>query len=103
MMDEQHWRKQLHEEGFNDVYVWEDGPDVYYPAHRHPEVTAHIILAGEMTVTADGQSRTYKPGERFDIPGKSAYSARMGPEGCKYLVGERIRSAACGRAGAKPR
>ncbi len=87
-MDEQQLTKQLQEEGFDDVYVWEDGPDMNYPPHQHPAVSAHIILTGEMTVTVDGKTTTYKPGERFDIPGKTPHSARMGPEGCKYLVGE---------------
>ena len=88
IMDEQQLTKQLQDEGFGDVYVWEDGPDMTYPTHQHPDVSAHIILAGEMTVTVDGHTRTYKPGERFDIPGKTPHSARMGPEGCRYLVGE---------------
>jgi quercetin dioxygenase-like cupin family protein len=87
-MDEQQLTKQLLDEGFDDVYVWEDGPNLYYPEHRHPGVSAHIILEGEMTITLDGQEHTYKPGERFDVPAKTGHTARMGPEGCKYLVGE---------------
>ncbi|MDR3677674.1 MAG: cupin domain-containing protein [Acidobacteriota bacterium] len=88
-MDEQQLTKQLQDEGFDDVYVWEDGAEMNYPLHQHPDVTARIILAGEMTITLDGQTRNYKPGERFDIPGKTPYSAHVGPEGCKYLVGEK--------------
>jgi hypothetical protein len=88
-MDEQQWTAQLRAEGYDDVYVWEDGPNMHYPDHQHPEVSARIILQGEMTVTLKGQARTYLPGERFDIPGKTAYSAQVGPEGCKYLVGEK--------------
>jgi len=87
-MDEQQWTKQLQDEGFDDVYVWEDSPNMYYPEHQHRDVTAHIILQGEMTVTVNGESHTYKPGERFDVPGKTAHSARMGPEGCTYMIGE---------------
>ena len=88
MTDEQQWTTQLREEGFTDVYVWQDGANVTYPDHQHPDVSAHIILEGEMTLTVHGQARTYRPGERFDIPAKTAHAARMGPEGCKYLVGE---------------
>jgi quercetin dioxygenase-like cupin family protein len=89
-MDEQQLTKQLQDEGFDDVYVWEDGPDMNYPFHQHPDVSAHIILAGEMTVTLDGgEPRTYKPGDRFVVPGKTRHAARVGPEGCKYLVGEK--------------
>lgn len=87
-MDEETFMKQLQDEGFDDVSVWEDGPEMTYPPHQHPDVSAHIILTGEMTVTVNGQTRTYRAGERFDIPAKTQHSARIGPEGCKYLVGE---------------
>ena len=80
-MDEQLLTKQLQDEGFDDVYVWEDGPDMNYPPHQHPDVSAHIILTGEMTVTVDGQTRTYKPGERFDIPGQDTALRAHGPGG----------------------
>ena len=53
-MDEQLLTKQLQDEGFDDVYIWEAGPDMNYPPHQHPDVSAHIILTGEMTVTVDG-------------------------------------------------
>jgi mannose-6-phosphate isomerase-like protein (cupin superfamily) len=88
-MDEQLLTKQLQDEGFDDVYVWEDEPEMNYPPHQHPDVSAHIILAGEITVTVDGKTTTYKPGDRFDIQGKTPYSALVGAEGCKYLVGEK--------------
>ncbi len=88
-MDEKAWAKKLHEEGFKEVYVWEDGPNAFYHDHTHAEVTAHIILDGEMTLTSEGKTQTYKPGERFDVPAKTVHSARMGAQGCRYLVGEK--------------
>jgi len=87
-MDEKAWTEKLQAEGFQDVYIWEDGPNTFYPAHTHPGTTAHIILDGEMTVTSQGKTATYKPGDRLDVPAHTAHSARMGPAGCKYLVGE---------------
>ena len=81
--------RQLRADGFTHTYVWEDGPGVSYPDHTHPTETAHIILEGEMTVTCVGRTQTYKPGERFDVPVHTVHSAKMGPEGCRYLIGEK--------------
>ncbi len=88
-MSDGEWTERLRQEGFRHVYVWRDGPNAFYPDHTHPGVTAHVILDGEMTVTSEGQTRTYRVGERFDVPANATHSARMGPKGCGYLVGER--------------
>jgi len=79
----------LRREGFRRTYVWQDGPNVCYPEHQHEEETAHIILSGEMTLMLDGQATTYRSGDRCDVPARSTHSARMGPRGCRYLIGER--------------
>ena len=60
--------RQLHNEGFLHTFVWQDGPQASYSDHTHPLETAHIILEGEMTLTAGGQTRTYTAGERCDVP-----------------------------------
>lgn len=88
-MNEDDWAKKLGEEGFKTVFVWQDGPGAFYPDHQHDETTAHIILTGEMTVTFARQTQTYKAGERFDVPANAVHSAKMGPQGCRYLIGEK--------------
>ncbi len=82
-------RKQLEAEGFSGTYVWQDGPRASYPDHTHAELTAHIILDGEMTLTMEGRSETYRQGDRCDVPARTVHSARMGTKGCRYLVGEK--------------
>jgi len=81
--------ERLHSEGFGHTYVWQDGPGQRYAEHTHPVETAHIILEGELTLTMDGQSTTYRVGERCDIPAGAVHAARMGPGGCRYLIGEK--------------
>jgi quercetin dioxygenase-like cupin family protein len=83
------WEKKLREEGFSNIFTWADGPNAFYPDHTHPGATAHIILEGEMTLASEGQTRTYKSGERCDVPALAMHSASMGPAGCKYIVGEK--------------
>jgi len=88
-VNEENLREGLRSEGFRRIYVWQDGPNANYEAHTHATETAHIILDGEMTLIMDGAMRTYKAGERCDVPAGAEHCARMGPKGCKFLIGER--------------
>ena len=87
--DQKSLESRLHGEGFLHTYVWQDGPNAFYPDHTHPAETAHIILDGEMTLTQGGETRTFGVGERCDVPANAVHSAKMGPRGCKYLIGEK--------------
>ena len=89
-MDTSALERQLHQEGFQHVYEWRDGANAFYADHTHAVDTAHIILEGEMTLTCSGATRTYRAGERPpDVPAGAVHSARVGPSGCRYLIGER--------------
>jgi quercetin dioxygenase-like cupin family protein len=88
-MDEEQLARALKQEGFRQTYVWQDAPNASYPDHTHATETAHIILSGEMTVTMDSRGHTYRAGERCDVPAGAVHSARIGPSGCRYLIGER--------------
>jgi mannose-6-phosphate isomerase-like protein (cupin superfamily) len=81
--------RQLYDEGFLRTYVWQDGPNASYPDHTHASETAHIILDGEMTLTQGGSTKTFGAGERCDVPAGAVHSAKMGPGGCRYLIGEK--------------
>lgn len=83
------WENKLRQEGFSNFFVWRDDSNVYYPDHTHPTTTAHVILEGEMTLTANGKTQTYKAGDRCDVPAHTIHSARIGPRGCQYLIGEK--------------
>ena len=87
--NEEALRTQLRSEGFKTTFVWQDAPDTFYADHTHPTETAHIILDGEMTLMLDSKKQTYRQGERCDVPAGALHSARMGPKGCRYLIGER--------------
>ena len=91
VMNEKELIAQLVGEGFSHTYVWEDVPNARYPDHTHGVETAHVILNGEMTLTMDGVTKTYNEGERCDVPANAVHSARMGPKGCRYLIGQRGR------------
>jgi mannose-6-phosphate isomerase-like protein (cupin superfamily) len=88
-MDEKTLANDLRREGFSHTFVWQDGPNTHYPDHTHAEQTAHIVLSGEMTLTMNGKSETYRAGDRCDVSAGAVHSARMGPKGCRYLIGAR--------------
>lgn len=81
--------KLLAAEGFTHIYVWQDRPNAFYSEHAHAGLTAHIILDGEMTLICGGKSQTFRVGDRCDVPAGAVHSARIGPSGCRYLVGEK--------------
>jgi mannose-6-phosphate isomerase-like protein (cupin superfamily) len=88
-MDAHALEKQLRAEGFSQTFVQQDDPDTFYPDHTHARLTAHVILGGEMTLTVNGKSQTYRVGDRCDVPSGAVHSARMGIRGCRYLIGEK--------------
>jgi quercetin dioxygenase-like cupin family protein len=88
-LNESELTKQLATEGFAHTYVWQDRPNAFYSEHTHAGLTAHIILDGEMTLICGGKSETFRAGDRCDVPAGAVHSARMGPSGCRYLVGEK--------------
>lgn len=88
-MNEKELEEQLRSEGFSGIFVHRDSPNAFYPEHTHLGITAHIVLDGEITVTSEGQTLTYKTGERFDVPSGEVHSASIGPEGCRYMIGEK--------------
>lgn len=88
-MMEKEWLQKLQSEGFRDLFVWEDRPNAYYPPHTHPELAAHVILSGEMTLTIGGGEITVRAGERFDVKAGEVHAAKIGARGCKYIVGRK--------------
>jgi quercetin dioxygenase-like cupin family protein len=88
-LDEEKFKEQLQRQGFSRVYVWQDAAGTLCPEHTREGLTTHIILDGEMTLTMRGGSKTYHVGERCDFPAGAAHAARMAPDGCRYVIGEK--------------
>ena len=88
-MEEKDLAEQLILEGYAHLYVRDDGPNVEYREHTHRAESAHIILNGEMSMTMNGKTKTYRTGDRCDLPAGIVHSARTGPQGCRYLIAER--------------
>lgn len=87
-MNEQEWIKKLEEEGYTEPRAFPIGPnDIPPEPHTHDQQTVHVILQGELVITDDHGSQTYKPGDRVDFFAGTTHTARTGPEGVKMIVG----------------
>jgi quercetin dioxygenase-like cupin family protein len=60
------------------------GQAVFFRTEEEFEVPAHshgaqwgIVVAGTLHLTVDGERKTYKPGETYDIPAGAEHSARL--------------------------
>lgn len=71
------------------IFPWTDPPGATHPPHTHAGRTAHVVLEGEIAVTAVGTTRTYAAGQRFDVRAGQVHAAVAGARGCTYIVGER--------------
>jgi quercetin dioxygenase-like cupin family protein len=68
-------------------------PHLSTQPHSHPFDARVFILAGDLTVTWQGQSRTFYPGEHFEMPAGCLHSQDNGPEGVVFLLGRKHHTA----------
>jgi quercetin dioxygenase-like cupin family protein len=68
------------------VTEWRDEPNTSYPVHTHPHREVRVVLAGTMTVVAQGVTHMLGPGDRIDLPAEQTHSATVGPGGVHYLA-----------------
>jgi len=81
-------RRRLEGEGFS-VFGWHDAADATYSAHAHDHDESIWVVAGEMTFVAGGGELRLGPGDRLMLPAGTVHTARAGPGGATYLIGER--------------
>lgn len=89
-MDATILKKQLHDEGFAHVYEWHDDPGTEYPPHAHQDKVSFYITDGSMNFHIGGVDMYFEKGDRFDVPPKTEHKAKVGPDGCTFVVGEMV-------------
>ncbi|MBL8451206.1 MAG: cupin domain-containing protein [Zoogloea sp.] len=57
--------------------------------HTHPFEALALILAGEIRIDMDGESRLYRVGEVFHLAAAQPHSESYGADGVRYLAGRR--------------
>jgi quercetin dioxygenase-like cupin family protein len=64
-------------------------PNQLNPAHTHDFGARIMVLAGEITITRDGQARTYHAGDYWLTPASAVHAELAGPEGVAIIIGRR--------------
>jgi quercetin dioxygenase-like cupin family protein len=81
---------ELARDGF-DVGTKTLDPSVVLDDHSHDFNVRGLVTAGDITITAGGETRRYALGERFTIAAGRVHSEIVGPDGVSFLVGRRHR------------
>ena len=88
-MDENEFKTALLKEGFNDIDVRTIAANVHNKSHAHEFDVRALMLAGELTLSAQGKPTTYRAGEIFTLSAGCEHVEQFGPQGATYLVGRR--------------
>ena len=81
-------RRRLESEGFG-VFRWRDEAGAVYTAHSHDHDESLWVVDGEITFGAGGGELRLGPGDRLMLPRGTVHTAKAGPRGATYLIGER--------------
>ena len=84
-----------HRDGYLEVETRQVMPNVSRAPHAHPFDARALIVAGELTLTWEGQTHTFRVGETFDMPAGCLDSEQFGPEATTFLVGRRYPASSC--------
>lgn len=89
-MNKNHLKDILKKEGFRRIYEWKDEPGTEYPPHEHKDKVTFYVIDGRLTFYIDNKVIELKKGDRFDVSVRKEHTAKVGSEGCSYIVGEMI-------------
>jgi quercetin dioxygenase-like cupin family protein len=87
-MERTEFEAQLQREGYQ-VIVNTMEPGKLNPEHAHDFDARLMVVAGEMTVVAEGRSNTYQAGDTFSMTHGCRHTEQAGPSGATYVAGRR--------------
>jgi len=74
---------------WKEVYIWKDKPNELYEEHAHPYYTKIIILEGNIELLIENKKYNLGPTDTIIIKKDKIHSAKIGINGCKYVVAEK--------------
>lgn len=86
----ENWKQILEKEGFVNFELVTHTANQFYPAHTHETEVTHVVFEGQITLTMFGRPTILDPGKRIDIPQNIVHEMKVGPEGAKVLVAEKV-------------
>jgi quercetin dioxygenase-like cupin family protein len=83
------FESELREQGYGEVVDRRMEANAVNPDHAHEFDARLLVLEGAMTITAEGDKRTYRAGDTFSMSAGCRHAEQCGPEGVRYLAGRR--------------
>lgn len=87
-MDRQTFEAELKRDGY-DIFTNTTPGTKVNAEHSHPFDVRAMVVEGALTLTSEGQTRTYRAGEIFTMTKGCLHSEIYGPEGAVTLVGRK--------------
>jgi quercetin dioxygenase-like cupin family protein len=87
-MDKSEFESDLKRDGFRVVYG-SLKPNQKAPNHCHDFDARLYVLGGEITITRDNASETFRAGQCCEVPAGCMHAEDVGSEGVAYLSGRR--------------
>ena len=87
-MDRTAFEAELQRDGYEVVQNTMQ-PGAINPEHAHDFDARLLVVAGEMTIHAEGRQSTYKVGQTFSMTHGCRHSEHAGPDGATYVAGRR--------------
>jgi quercetin dioxygenase-like cupin family protein len=88
-METKTFEATLAEQGYRDVETKALQSTYRAREHSHPFDVRALVLEGEITLTVNGDARTYRAGDVFTMDAGCAHAESVGSDGVRYLVGRR--------------
>jgi quercetin dioxygenase-like cupin family protein len=88
-MDQQTFEAELKRDGYDVMTNTTAGAKVN-PEHSHPFDVRAMVLKGDFSLTCDGKTASYRPGEVFSMPRGCLHYESYGPEGAVVLLGRKL-------------
>lgn len=75
--------------GYSIVSEYDDPAGEYFAIHTHPIEEYLVVMRGNLEINMEGKKYVLNPGDELLFPALMPHDARMGSEGCFYIVGEK--------------
>ena len=88
-MDRETFEARLRAEGYPQIQESVTAPNTRNAEHSHSYDVLALVLDGEITLTVNAESSTYRRGDEFSMPAGCRHVEDIGPQGVRSLVGRR--------------
>jgi quercetin dioxygenase-like cupin family protein len=88
-MDRVTFETELRAQGYGEVVDRRMEANAVNTEHAHEFDACLLVLDGAMTITSEGNQRTYRAGDTFSMSAGCRHAEQCGSEGVRYLAGRR--------------